>query len=129
MTVSSSEGHLIELADCFTRTLGSWCCWPPQERVRGHRRWFVCGSIVLELTKADPIGNQYECIRTMQFELGTNWIRIRNEFTDQTLVPERELGTHGIQTRTQQESSGQELRIKSDPIVIRNPNWIDHQSR
>jgi len=89
----------------------------------------VCGSIVLELTKADPIGNQYECIRTMQFELGTNWIRIRNEFTDQTLVPERELGTHGIQTRTQQESSGQELRIKSDPIVIRNPNWIDHQSR
>ena len=65
----------------------------------------------------------------MQFELGTNWIRIQNEFTDQTLVPERELGTLGIQTRTQQESSGQELRIKSDAIVIRNPNWIDHQSR
>ena len=65
----------------------------------------------------------------MQFELGTNWIRIRNEFTDQTLVPERDLWTHGLQTRTQQEFSGQELRIKSDAIVIRNPNWIDHQSR
>ena len=75
-TVSSSEGHLIELADCFTRTLGSWCCWPPQERVRGHRRWFVCVSIVLELTKADPIGNQEECIE----QCNSNWERIGFEF-------------------------------------------------
>ena len=60
----------------------------------------------------------------MQFELGTNWIRIQNEFADQTLVSARDLGMHWLQTRTQRGFRGQELRITSDAIVIRNPNWI-----